>query len=171
MVIRSMSEMGKMALAQIAIAVYGEDLSRIMMPELGEYLNGPAPLRLPGTTRPATPSKTERETAGDVSPRRTREFDCPAHKPEGFARKNAAPLGSAPRFVPSAPFSRRRQSRESSEIRGPSSIRPAVEGSRTACHRTALTPLPETTVPVIVFPSTTPSYCVRTGTPPTSCTT
>ena len=53
--IRSMSEMEKMALAQIAIAVYGEELSRIMMPELGEYLNGPAPLRLPGHRPTADP--------------------------------------------------------------------------------------------------------------------
>jgi hypothetical protein len=56
MVIRSMSEMGKMALAQIAIAVYGEDLSRIMMPELGEYLSGPAPLRPPGHHPTADPA-------------------------------------------------------------------------------------------------------------------
>lgn len=54
--IRSMSEMEKTALAQIAIAVYGQELSRIMMPELGEYLSGPAPLRLPGHHPTADPA-------------------------------------------------------------------------------------------------------------------
>lgn len=41
--IQALSDMEKRALAQISVVVYGEELARIMMPELGEYLNVSSP--------------------------------------------------------------------------------------------------------------------------------
>lgn len=41
--IKTMSDVEKRALVQILVVVYGKELTRIMMPELGEYLNGPSP--------------------------------------------------------------------------------------------------------------------------------
>jgi len=40
MEIKSMAELEKKAMAEISIGIYGEELSRIMLPELKEYLNG-----------------------------------------------------------------------------------------------------------------------------------
>ncbi len=40
MEIKSLTEMEKRALAEISIVVYGEELTRIMIPELKDYLNG-----------------------------------------------------------------------------------------------------------------------------------
>ena len=41
--IKTLSDMEKKALAQISVVVYGKELTRSMMPELGEYLNGSNP--------------------------------------------------------------------------------------------------------------------------------
>lgn len=41
--IQSLSDMEKRALVQISIAVYGEELTRIMMPELGGYISASSP--------------------------------------------------------------------------------------------------------------------------------
>lgn len=40
MEIKSLSEQEKRALAEISIVVYGKELTRIMIPELKDYLNG-----------------------------------------------------------------------------------------------------------------------------------
>jgi hypothetical protein len=40
MEIKSLTEQQKKALAEISIVVYGEELTRIMIPELKNYLNG-----------------------------------------------------------------------------------------------------------------------------------
>jgi hypothetical protein len=40
MEIKSLTEQQKKALAEISMVVYGEELTRIMIPELGDYLNG-----------------------------------------------------------------------------------------------------------------------------------
>ncbi len=40
MEIKSLSEQQKKALAEISIVVYGEELTRLMIPELKDYLNG-----------------------------------------------------------------------------------------------------------------------------------
>jgi hypothetical protein len=40
MEIASLTEQQKRALAEISIVVYGEELTRIMIPELKDYLNG-----------------------------------------------------------------------------------------------------------------------------------
>jgi hypothetical protein len=40
MEIKFMSEMEKRALAKISTAIYGEELTLIMLPELKDYLNG-----------------------------------------------------------------------------------------------------------------------------------
>jgi hypothetical protein len=40
MEIKSLTEQQKRALAEISIVVYGEELTRIMIPELKDYLNG-----------------------------------------------------------------------------------------------------------------------------------
>jgi len=40
MEIKSLTEQQKRALAEVSIVVYGEELTRIMMPELKDYLNG-----------------------------------------------------------------------------------------------------------------------------------
>jgi hypothetical protein len=39
MEIKSLAELEKRAMAEISIGIYGEELSRIMLPELKEYLN------------------------------------------------------------------------------------------------------------------------------------
>jgi hypothetical protein len=39
MEIKSLTELEKRAMAEISIGIYGEELSRIMLPELKEYLN------------------------------------------------------------------------------------------------------------------------------------
>ena len=39
MEIKSLTELEKRAMAAISIGIYGEELSRIMLPELKEYLN------------------------------------------------------------------------------------------------------------------------------------
>lgn len=41
--IKALSDIEKKALAQISVVIYGEELARIMMPELSEYLNGSSP--------------------------------------------------------------------------------------------------------------------------------
>lgn len=41
MEIKSQAEREKRAMAEISIGIYGEELTRIMLPELKEYLNGP----------------------------------------------------------------------------------------------------------------------------------
>ena len=40
MEIKSMTDQQKRALAEVSIVVYGEELTRIMIPELKDYLNG-----------------------------------------------------------------------------------------------------------------------------------
>ena len=40
MEIRFMSEMDKRALAKISTAIYGEELTLLMLPDLKDYLNG-----------------------------------------------------------------------------------------------------------------------------------
>jgi hypothetical protein len=40
MEIKSLTELEKRAMAEISIGIYGEELSRIMLPELKEYLYG-----------------------------------------------------------------------------------------------------------------------------------
>ena len=40
MEIKSLTEQQKKALAEISMVVYGEELTRIMIPELKNYLNG-----------------------------------------------------------------------------------------------------------------------------------
>ena len=40
MEIKSLTEQQKRALAEVSIVVYGEELTRIMIPELKDYLNG-----------------------------------------------------------------------------------------------------------------------------------
>ena len=42
MEIKSLTEQQKKALAEVSIVVYGEELTRIMIPELKNYLNGSA---------------------------------------------------------------------------------------------------------------------------------
>jgi hypothetical protein len=42
MEIKSLTEQQKKALAEVSIVVYGEELTRIMIPELKDYLNGSA---------------------------------------------------------------------------------------------------------------------------------
>ena len=37
---KSLTELEKRAMAAISIGIYGEELTRIMLPELKEYLNG-----------------------------------------------------------------------------------------------------------------------------------
>ena len=37
--IKSMTELEKRAMAEITIGIYGEELTRIMLPELKEYVN------------------------------------------------------------------------------------------------------------------------------------
>jgi hypothetical protein len=40
MEIKSLTEQQKKALAEVSIVVYGEELTRLMIPELKNYLNG-----------------------------------------------------------------------------------------------------------------------------------
>ncbi len=40
MEIKSLTEPEKRALAEVSLVVYGEELTRIMIPELKDYLNG-----------------------------------------------------------------------------------------------------------------------------------
>lgn len=40
MEIKAMTEQQKQALVEVSIVVYGEELTRIMIPELKDYLNG-----------------------------------------------------------------------------------------------------------------------------------
>ena len=40
MEIKLLTEQEKWALAEISVGIYGEELTRIMLPELKEYLNG-----------------------------------------------------------------------------------------------------------------------------------
>ncbi len=40
MEITSLTEQQKRALAEVSLVVYGEELTRIMIPELKDYLNG-----------------------------------------------------------------------------------------------------------------------------------
>lgn len=40
MEVKSMTEQEKRTLAEISVGIYGEELTRIMLPELKEYLNG-----------------------------------------------------------------------------------------------------------------------------------
>lgn len=40
MEIKSMTEQEKRTFAEISVGIYGEELTRIMLPELKEYLNG-----------------------------------------------------------------------------------------------------------------------------------
>jgi hypothetical protein len=40
MEIKSFTELEKRTMAEISIGIYGEELTRIMLPELKEYLNG-----------------------------------------------------------------------------------------------------------------------------------
>ncbi|HET6490538.1 MAG TPA: hypothetical protein VFG28_12345 [Syntrophales bacterium] len=47
MEIKSLTEQQKKALAEISIVVYGEELTRIMIPELKNYLNGSAKREVP----------------------------------------------------------------------------------------------------------------------------
>jgi hypothetical protein len=42
MEIKSLTEQQKRALAEVSLVVYGEELTRIMIPELKDYLNGSA---------------------------------------------------------------------------------------------------------------------------------
>ena len=42
MEIKSLTEEQKKALAEVSLVVYGEELTRIMIPELKDYLNGSA---------------------------------------------------------------------------------------------------------------------------------
>jgi hypothetical protein len=42
MEIKSLTEQQKKALAEVSLVVYGEELTRIMIPELKDYLNGSA---------------------------------------------------------------------------------------------------------------------------------
>jgi hypothetical protein len=44
MEIKSLTEQQKRALAEVSLVVYGEELTRIMIPELKDYLNGSAKL-------------------------------------------------------------------------------------------------------------------------------
>jgi hypothetical protein len=54
MEIRSLTEQQKKALAEVSIVVYGEELTRIMMPELKDYLNG-------STTRDESPERINKD--------------------------------------------------------------------------------------------------------------
>ena len=47
MEIKSLTEQQKKALAEVSIVVYGEELTRIMIPELKNYLNGSAKREVP----------------------------------------------------------------------------------------------------------------------------
>jgi hypothetical protein len=42
MEIKSLTEQQKRALAEVSLVVYGEELTRIMIPDLKDYLNGSA---------------------------------------------------------------------------------------------------------------------------------
>ncbi len=56
MEIKSLSEQQKKALAEISIVVYGEELTRLMIPELKDYLNG-------STKRDDSPEPTRKDWA------------------------------------------------------------------------------------------------------------
>jgi hypothetical protein len=50
--IQSLSDLEKRALARISIAVYGEELARIMIPELSRYLDESSRLPVLADLRP-----------------------------------------------------------------------------------------------------------------------
>ena len=55
--IQWLSDMGKRALAQISAAVCGEELTRITMPAVHEFLDGSSPLSEPAELRTGDPVK------------------------------------------------------------------------------------------------------------------